>query len=234
MPLRLPEFGYRTTAPARGSTRRRTRPFSTSNASGRHEACQVSNTGQRHNPLPSQALRIFAPTICPARIPPEQVSQMNHAEPAGPARRAECPDLDGHGLGRHTAGARPERRIWSVRATGGPVTFRHKAGVSGSCSRRPPRTGPSGRNRHDDQHRVIVTVPQDFGQAPPMSGIQLARRSVFTISGRPAPREPPRGHRLPRRARPSGTATPRPAPVPHPSRSPGCALRSRPRPARHS
>ena len=51
-----------------------------------------------------------------------------------------------------------------------------------------PRTDPSGRNRHDEQHRVIVTVPPDFGRAQPMSGIQLARRSVFTMSGRPAPR----------------------------------------------
>src|SRR6266496_1285213 len=38
MPLRLPEFGYRTTAPARGSTRRWTRSSSTSNASECHEA----------------------------------------------------------------------------------------------------------------------------------------------------------------------------------------------------
>ncbi len=76
MPLRLPEFGYRSTAPARGSTRRWTRSFSTSNASECHEPCPASNTGQRHNPLPSQALRIFAPTMCPTRIPPEQVSQM--------------------------------------------------------------------------------------------------------------------------------------------------------------
>ncbi len=76
MPLRPPEFGYRTTAPARGSTRRWTRPFSASNASGRHEACPVFNTGQRHNPLPSEALRVFAQTMCPKGIPPEQVSRM--------------------------------------------------------------------------------------------------------------------------------------------------------------
>ncbi len=119
MPLRLPEFGYRTTAPARGSTRRWTRPFSTSNASERHEACPASNTGQRHNPLPSQALRIFAPTICPDEDPARAGQPDDHAEPAGPARRAECLNLDGHGLGRHTAGARPERSL-GVRTTSGP------------------------------------------------------------------------------------------------------------------
>ncbi len=116
MPSRPPEFGYHTMAPAHGITRRSTRPFSASNASGRHEACQVSNTGQRHNPLPPEALRIFAQTICPARIPPEQVSRMNHAEPAGPARRAERPDLGGQLGGQRIAvapltsipGLRPE------------------------------------------------------------------------------------------------------------------------------
>ncbi len=49
----------------------------------RHKACPASNTGQRHNPLPSQALLIFAPTICPARIPPEQISQMITQNPLG-------------------------------------------------------------------------------------------------------------------------------------------------------
>jgi len=76
MPLRPPEFGYRTTAPARGSTRRWTRPFSASNASGRHEACPVSSTGQRHNPLPSEALRIFAPIICRRGSRPSRMTAM--------------------------------------------------------------------------------------------------------------------------------------------------------------
>jgi hypothetical protein len=37
-----------------------------------HEACAVSNTGQQHNPLPPEALRIFAQTICPKRSRPSK------------------------------------------------------------------------------------------------------------------------------------------------------------------
>src|SRR6266496_3239915 len=66
MPSRPPEFGYHTMTPARGRTRRWTRSFSASNASERHKACPASSTGQRHNPLPSQALSILAPATCPA------------------------------------------------------------------------------------------------------------------------------------------------------------------------
>src|SRR5262249_42922136 len=36
----------------------------------------VSDTGQRHNPLPSEALRIFAQTVFEKGIPMEQVTQM--------------------------------------------------------------------------------------------------------------------------------------------------------------
>ena len=36
----------------------------------------VSDTGQRHNPLPSEALRIFAQTIFEKGVPAEEVTRM--------------------------------------------------------------------------------------------------------------------------------------------------------------
>jgi hypothetical protein len=110
MPLRLPESGYRTMAPARGSTgdgqdrsARRTHQGLTRPARSLTPASGTTRSRPRHcgsSPRPS------------ARSDPARASQPDdHAEPAGPARRAECQDLDGQGPGRPTAGARPERRI---------------------------------------------------------------------------------------------------------------------------
>jgi hypothetical protein len=109
MPLRLPESGYRTMAPARGSTgdgqdrsARRTHQGLTRPARSLTPASGTTRSRPRHcgsSPRPS------------ARSDPARASQPDdHAEPAGPARRAECQDLDGQGPGRPTAGARPERR----------------------------------------------------------------------------------------------------------------------------
>ncbi len=67
--------------PARGGTRRWARSFSTPGASERHEACPAPNTGHRHNPLPSQALRVFAPTICPGEDPARAGQPDDHANP---------------------------------------------------------------------------------------------------------------------------------------------------------
>ncbi len=104
MPLRLPEFGHRTMAPARGSTgdgqdrsARRTHHGLTKPARSLTPASGTTRSRPRHcgpSPRPS------------ARSDPARASQPDdHAEPAGPARRAECQDLDGQGLGRPTAGA---------------------------------------------------------------------------------------------------------------------------------
>src|SRR6266496_6115650 len=94
--------------PARGGTRRWARSFSTSSASERHEARPAPNTG--HNPLPSQALRIFAPTICPGEDPARAGQPDDHANPL------DLPGAQNAQIGMATAlagiaGARPERRL---------------------------------------------------------------------------------------------------------------------------
>ena len=84
---------------------------------------------------------------------------------AGPRSRGRGPRSD-HPLQCgpdeliNTRPSHAERRIWSARATGGPVTFRHNAEVSGRCSRLP--RGPIRvhvRPRHDplrDLRRAVL------------------------------------------------------------------------------
>ena len=69
--------------------------------------------GLQHRPAaqpapPSEALRIFAQTICPKGIPPEQVSRMITQNPPGLPATQNVQIWMAGALGRHTADARPE------------------------------------------------------------------------------------------------------------------------------
>lgn len=71
----MPEFGYCTVSPAwqYASVDKIAESIARIGAS---RCLLVSDTGQRHNPLPSEALRIFAQTVFEKGVPLEQVTQM--------------------------------------------------------------------------------------------------------------------------------------------------------------
>jgi hypothetical protein len=76
----MPEFGYCTISPAwHYST-----PEIVGEAISRVGASRcllVSDTGQRHNPMPSEALRVFAQTLFEKGIPEDDVRKMTSANP---------------------------------------------------------------------------------------------------------------------------------------------------------
>jgi hypothetical protein len=71
----MPEFGYCTVSPAWQYAAPEKIAASVERI-GASRCLLVSDTGQRHNPLPSEALRIFAQTIFEKGVPMEQVIQM--------------------------------------------------------------------------------------------------------------------------------------------------------------
>jgi hypothetical protein len=77
----MPEFGYCTVSPAW-----RYAPVEKIAASveriGASRCLLVSDTGQRHNPLPSEALRVFAQTVFEKGVPIEAVTQMITENPS--------------------------------------------------------------------------------------------------------------------------------------------------------
>jgi hypothetical protein len=71
----MPEFGYCTVSPAWQYAAPEKIAASVQRI-GASRCLLVSDTGQRHNPLPSEALRIFAQTIFEKGVPMEQVTRM--------------------------------------------------------------------------------------------------------------------------------------------------------------
>lgn len=76
----MPEFGYCTVSPAWHYAVVEKIAESIQRI-GASRCLLVSDTGQRHNPLPSEALRIFAQTVFEKGVPREQVEQMISANP---------------------------------------------------------------------------------------------------------------------------------------------------------
>jgi predicted metal-dependent TIM-barrel fold hydrolase len=77
----MPEFGYCTISPAwqYASPEKIVHAIKTVGAS---RCLLVSDTGQRHNPLPSEALRIFAQTLFEKGVPEQDIEQMIVRNPA--------------------------------------------------------------------------------------------------------------------------------------------------------
>ena len=71
----MPEFGYCTVSPAWRYAAPEKIVASVQRI-GASRCLLVSDTGQRHNPLPSEALRIFAQTIFEKGVPMEKVTRM--------------------------------------------------------------------------------------------------------------------------------------------------------------
>ena len=71
----MPEFGYCTVSPAWHYSVVE-KIVESIDRIGASRCLLVSDTGQRHNPLPSEALRIFAQTVFEKGIPQEDVTQM--------------------------------------------------------------------------------------------------------------------------------------------------------------
>jgi hypothetical protein len=76
----MPEFGYCTVSPAWQYAAPEKIAASVARI-GASRCLLVSDTGQRHNPMPSEALRIFAQTIFEKGVPMEQVTQMITTNP---------------------------------------------------------------------------------------------------------------------------------------------------------
>ena len=71
----MPEFGYCTVSPAWQYAAPEKIAASVARI-GASRCLLVSDTGQRHNPLPSEALRIFAQTVFEKGVPMDQVMKM--------------------------------------------------------------------------------------------------------------------------------------------------------------
>jgi len=71
----MPEFGYCTVSPA-WQYAAVDKLVQSIERIGASRCLLVSDTGQRHNPLPSEALRIFAQTVFEKGVPQESVTQM--------------------------------------------------------------------------------------------------------------------------------------------------------------
>jgi len=71
----MPEFGYCTVSPA-WQYAAPEKIVASVERIGASRCLLVSDTGQRHNPLPSEALRIFAQTVFEKGVPMEQVTRM--------------------------------------------------------------------------------------------------------------------------------------------------------------
>jgi Family of unknown function (DUF6282) len=71
----MPEFGYCTVSPA-WQYAAVPKIVESVQRIGASRCLLVSDTGQRHNPLPSEALRIFAQTVFEKGVPLDQVTQM--------------------------------------------------------------------------------------------------------------------------------------------------------------
>jgi hypothetical protein len=76
----MPEFGYCTVSPAWQYASPGKIAASVARI-GASRCLLVSDTGQRHNPMPSEALRIFAQTVFEKGVPMDQVMQMITANP---------------------------------------------------------------------------------------------------------------------------------------------------------
>jgi hypothetical protein len=76
----MPEFGYCTVSPAWAYARVE-RVAESVRRIGASRCLLVSDTGQRHNPMPSDALRVFAQTIFEKGVPQADVERMISANP---------------------------------------------------------------------------------------------------------------------------------------------------------
>lgn len=76
----MPEFGYCTVSPAWQYAAVDKIALSVERI-GASRCLLVSDTGQRHNPIPSEALRIFAQTVFEKGVPLESVNQMISQNP---------------------------------------------------------------------------------------------------------------------------------------------------------
>jgi hypothetical protein len=77
----MPEFGYCTVSPAWQYAAVEKIVHSIERI-GASRCLLVSDTGQRHNPIPSEALRVFAQTVFEKGIPQADVERMIGANPA--------------------------------------------------------------------------------------------------------------------------------------------------------
>ncbi len=77
----MPEFGYCTVSPA-WQYAAVEKIVHTIERIGASRCLLVSDTGQRHNPMPSEALRVFAQTVFEKGIPQPDVERMIGANPA--------------------------------------------------------------------------------------------------------------------------------------------------------
>ncbi|MGH3586797.1 MAG: hypothetical protein ACRDQ0_10785 [Pseudonocardia sp.] len=84
----MPEFGYCTVSPA-WQYAAPNKIVQAVQEVGASRCLLVSDTGQRHNPLPSEALRIFGQTLFEKGLSEEEIRTMIAANPA------ELLDLDG-------------------------------------------------------------------------------------------------------------------------------------------
>ena len=85
----MPEFGYCTISPA-WQYASPDKVVQAIKLVGASRCMLVSDTGQRHNPLPSEALRIFAQTLFERGITEEDIHTDDQAQPQRPARRRRC------------------------------------------------------------------------------------------------------------------------------------------------
>ena len=76
----MPEFGYCTVSPA-WQYAAVPKLVESIERIGASRCLLVSDTGQRHNPIPSEALRIFAQTVFEKGVPQEAVTQMITSNP---------------------------------------------------------------------------------------------------------------------------------------------------------
>jgi hypothetical protein len=90
------EFGYCTVSPMWGHAPL-SRVVETIRAIGPERAVLMSDTGQRHNPMPAESLRVFSQSVYESGIPEDAIDRMIKHNPwdlldLGPLPVVESPD----------------------------------------------------------------------------------------------------------------------------------------------
>ena len=178
----MPEFGYCTVSPA-WQYAAPEKIVQSVERIGASRCLLVSDTGQRHNPLPSEALRIFAQTIFEKGVPMEKVTRMITDNPL------QLLDVDAdyepspadlawaRGLVEDPCAAQPARRTPAARA------HRRLAAARANAPTPPVPRDASGRRRPAARRRRRGgQVPVDGLTVREMLG-QDAMRGTRIIAG---------------------------------------------------
>src|SRR5579875_3701863 len=152
----MPEFGYCTVSPAWRYAAPEKIVASVQRI-GASRCLLVSDTGQRHNPLPSEALRIFAQTIFEKGVPMEKVTRMIADNPM------QLLDVD--------ADDQPSAADLTRARSRRPRRRRPRRRRPRRCHRRRPRRR-RGRCRHPPRRRR----PRRRGRRPARAETMPARR----------------------------------------------------------